>query len=340
MEEELVSIIVPVYKVEQYLERCVKSILNQTYKNIEVILVDDGSPDNCGKICDMFAKQDNRIIVIHKSNGGLSDARNKGIEIAKGKYIGFVDSDDYIEEDMFENLYNLCIERNADISMVSYREIQNGVNINENSNYSYQIIEYDKINAIKELLKDNKIKNYAWNKLYKKELFNEIRYPIKRAYEDVGTTYKLFYLANKIVWYDTPKYNYVRRINSIVSKNTYSNLKDFIDLSYERYNFLKKDIFFKELKNENDFSFVKSMIMLYVNYQIDDIDELDKEFEKLYPLFNNIIQENYNNIILEMSKQELIATIYYLMKWDKKRAKVILKLIMKERKEKILKKFE
>ena len=113
--EELISIIVPVYNVEKYLEKCVDSIINQTYKNIEIILVDDGSKDNSGKICDIIKEKDERIKVIHKQNGGLSDARNAGLKIAKGTYIGFVDSDDYIAEDMYQTLYSLSKEKNADI---------------------------------------------------------------------------------------------------------------------------------------------------------------------------------------------------------------------------------
>ncbi len=121
--EELISIIVPVYNVEQYLEKCVKSIIRQTYKNIEIILIDDGATDSSGKICDKLKLKDNRIKVIHKENGGLSDARNAGLKVAKGEYIGFVDSDDYIKEDMFETLYNLNKKYNSEISIVSYYEI-------------------------------------------------------------------------------------------------------------------------------------------------------------------------------------------------------------------------
>ncbi|MBR1540013.1 MAG: glycosyltransferase [Clostridia bacterium] len=119
MEEELISIIVPVYKVEKYLDKCINSIVSQTYKNLEVILVDDGSPDSCGKMCDEWTQKDTRIKVIHKENGGLSDARNFGLDCAKGKYIQFVDSDDYIEKDMIEFLYKNLKENNADISICS-----------------------------------------------------------------------------------------------------------------------------------------------------------------------------------------------------------------------------
>ena len=110
----LISIIVPIYNVELYLEKCIESIINQTYKNLEIILVDDGSTDSCGKICDEYAKKDNRIKVIHKINGGLSDARNKGMEIAKGKYIGFVDGDDYVASDMYETLYKFSVKNSLD----------------------------------------------------------------------------------------------------------------------------------------------------------------------------------------------------------------------------------
>lgn len=331
MEKELISIIVPIYNVEKYLNKCVESILKQTYDNLEIILVDDGSLDNCGNICDEYAKKDSRIIVLHKTNGGLSDARNKGINIAKGKYIGFVDSDDYIDNDMFEILYNLCKNNNADISMISYKEIENEIIINENSNYTNKVFKYNNIEAIKELLKDEKIKNYAWNKLYKKELFDGIEYPIKMAYEDVGTTYKLFEKAKKVIWYDIPKYNYIRRDTSIVSKNTYKNLKDFIDLSYQRYNYFENSIYSNKIKIENSYSFIRNMIMFYLNYQIDNIQELDDVFEYYYPLFNKIIEQNYNEIILEMSKQNLIATIYYLIKWNRKKTRNILNTILEER---------
>ena len=120
MDNPLISIIIPVYNVEKYLAKCVESVINQTYKKIQIILIDDGSTDNSGKICDDFKLKDNRIEVIHKKNGGLSDARNAGLKIVKGDYIGFIDSDDYIEKDMYETLLCLLIENNADISIVSF----------------------------------------------------------------------------------------------------------------------------------------------------------------------------------------------------------------------------
>ena len=172
-QDELISIIIPVYKVEKYLEKCINSIIGQTYTNLQIILVDDGSPDNSGKICDKYAKKDSRVEVIHKSNGGLSEARNSGIERAKGKYIGFVDSDDYIKEDMYEVLYNLITRFQADVSICNLYDVvgdeKNIRNINEG------IKEYNRIDILKEVLMDKNIQSYAWNKLYKKELFDNLK---------------------------------------------------------------------------------------------------------------------------------------------------------------------
>ena len=133
MEKPLISIIIPVYKVEKYLEKCIKSVLDQTYKNLQIILVDDGSPDNCGNICDNYAKIDNRIEVIHKENGGLSDARNVGLKKARGKYIGFVDSDDYVSNEMFENMYNTLVNNNADVSICNFYTVIDNKNIIKNA---------------------------------------------------------------------------------------------------------------------------------------------------------------------------------------------------------------
>ena len=121
--EDLISVVVPIYNVENYIKKCVDSILSQTYKNLEIILVDDGSPDNCPQICDEYAQKDNRIKVIHKENGGLSDARNAGIDISKGKFITFIDSDDYIEKDYVEVLYNSIKENASDMAIGSHKAI-------------------------------------------------------------------------------------------------------------------------------------------------------------------------------------------------------------------------
>ena len=251
MEEELISVIVPVYKVEAYLNKCIDSIISQTYKNLEIILVDDGSPDNCPKICDEYAKKDKRIKVIHKKNGGLSDARNNGLRIATGKYIGFVDSDDYIDDGMYEYLYSLIKKYDADISTCGYRNF---------GEYEYDDLVpkeemcIDKIEALKKLSEDAIVKNYAWNKLYKKELFidNNIEYPVGVIMEDVATTYKLFELCNKIVIGNNIFYNYLRRGGGITGEKGKELLRHHIENTLQRFEHFKDDkdlgfCFYKEL---------------------------------------------------------------------------------------------
>ena len=156
MSKPLLSIIVPVYNVEKYIERCIKSILNQSFTNFELILVDDGSPDNCGKICDEYKKKDSRIKVIHKKNGGLSDARNAGIERAKGEYIAFVDSDDFINKYMYEILYKNAKKWDADISICNFKMVCENDRIDED---------------ISVICEDAKVygRNEALNKLYSNE---------------------------------------------------------------------------------------------------------------------------------------------------------------------------
>ena len=256
----LISIVVPIYKVEKYINKCIESILNQTYKNLEIILVDDGSPDNCGKIADEYAKKDNRIKVIHKQNGGLSDARNAGIDIAKGKYIGFVDSDDYIEKDMYEYLINLINENNTDISICDFKYIYEDETVKRNKEQKVQNITLNKKEALIELL-GNKIGNYAWNKLYKAELFKEVRYPVGRKMEDYGTTYKLFDLSNRISLGSENKYNYLQRNDSILHDKESSFYIDFYEMTYERYKFIKNkysDII------ENDIDMVNKILTLFI----------------------------------------------------------------------------
>ena len=213
-----VSIIIPIYNVEKYLKKCVDSVLQQTYKNLEIILVDDGSPDKCGKICDTYEKEDNRIKVIHKINGGLSDARNKGIEYATGDYYFFLDSDDFLACDAIEYLVDLVETTNSDIGAFSiyyYNFLTHKKERAENVDKDY-ILEMNKEQALFQMI-NTKI-NFGWkacNKLYKSELFKNVRFPFGKLYEDVGTTYKLILNANKIVYSSIPKYYYVNNDQSI-----------------------------------------------------------------------------------------------------------------------------
>lgn len=210
------SVIVPVYKVEKYIHKCVDSILNQTFTDFELILVDDGSPDNCGKICDNYAKQDNRIRVIHKENGGLSDARNFGIDSAKGEIIGFVDSDDDIDLDMYKSMIGYLDDNNLDVVCADTYVIRNN-----KRKFSPRYSE-NKVFTKKEgttAILNGSLDNAAWNKIYKRCVIGDVRYPKGRVYEDVATTYKFLFAAKRIGYVPKPFYNYYKRKGSIVASS-------------------------------------------------------------------------------------------------------------------------
>ncbi len=213
-ENALISVIVPVYNVEAYLAKCVDSILGQTYDNLEVILVDDGSPDRCGAICDSYAVSDPRVVVIHKENGGLSDARNAGIDIAKGRYITFVDSDDYLALDCIECLYQNLQTHDADISVISFLS-PSGDDLTVDDRISITEC-FDAEQAIVEMLHAGKISVSAWGKLYHKDAFRAIRFPCGMWYEDLATAYKFAMQAKKIVWTNHVGYYYVMRSSSFM----------------------------------------------------------------------------------------------------------------------------
>lgn len=234
--EDLITIVVPVYKVEKYLEKCINSILSQTYSNLEIILVDDGSPDNCGKMCDTYAKKDNRIKVIHKENGGLSDARNAGIEIAKGKYITFIDSDDYIEEDYIEFLYNLIKENNVKVSICSHTVIYDTGRIIEKATNEHSILEAK--TTIERILYDEGIDISAWAKMYETQLFADTKYPKGRLFEDSATTCKILSKCDKIAIGSVSKYNYIIRSESITNEDFSTKKMDLIISTEEIGNFI------------------------------------------------------------------------------------------------------
>ena len=291
MKNDLISIIIPVYKVEKYLEKCIESVLKQTYTNLQIILVDDGSPDNCGKICDEYAKKDSRIEVIHKANGGLSDARNVGISKAKGRYIGFVDSDDYIKEDMYEILLNLIKKYDADVSICNLYDV-----IDENEcirNKENGIREYSRLDILKEVLLDKNIQSYAWNKLYEKELFDEIKYPIGKKYEDIGTTFYVFEKCNKIVVTSEPEYYYLKRSDSLVNNVTESTVLDYTEIIIQRYLYTKENI--KELKKYN----VKTIMLTGDNKQT--AEKIGKELE-ITEVISNVLPSQKSDTIKSLKE--------------------------------------
>lgn len=217
MQNDLISIIIPIYRVEKYLKRCIDSVLKQSYENIEIILVNDGSDDNCPNICLEYLDKDNRIIYIDKENGGLSDARNAGIKVAKGKYITFVDSDDTIEIDYVKQLYNTLINNNADLSICGYTVIyDNGRIVNHSSDKQFVL---NQKQALEKLVYQEDFDSASVAKLFKKELFNKVKFPVGKIFEDSFTTFKFFLECEKIACNMNSQYNYMIRKNSILTSD-------------------------------------------------------------------------------------------------------------------------
>ena len=218
-----ISIIVPVYNVEDYLRKCLESIINQTYKNLEIILIDDGSTDNSGKICDEYADKDNRIQVIHKINGGLSDARNAGLEIAKGEYIGFVDSDDYIAEDMYEFLYNLSVDNDLDVAMCASCDVYEDGRVKAHKNFKTIFI-----NKKEEIIENLFVNQNAGvtvsvcNKLFKREILKDCEFTVGKTYEDAFFILKWIKNTKKFGRSTDVKYYYVQRKHSITHQKLYT----------------------------------------------------------------------------------------------------------------------
>lgn len=229
MDNELISIIVPVYKVEKYLEKCVKSILKQTYTNLEIILVDDGSPDECGRLCDKLAKVDDRIKVFHKKNGGLSDARNYGVERASGEYIGFVDSDDYIHESMYEKLHEAIKKSGAEISECGVTRVYKNMVRPHYEGEDYFLI-LDKQEYLKEYLENSRLYGSAWCKLIHKDLAKKIKFPTGKIYEDAFYTLELLKNVDKFTVISGNYYYYYIRENSITTRPFSSKDMDYIEI--------------------------------------------------------------------------------------------------------------
>ena len=242
--EDKVSIIVPIYNTSKYLKQCITSITNQTYKNIEIILINDGSTDDSNKICDNFKKNDIRIKVLHQKNKGLSYTRNKGIELSTGQYITFIDSDDYVESTYIEKLVKKIKESDADIVQCDFKYVGECNTLKRKRN----IVSFSKFTGhkkIKQLLLNDIVETMAWGKIYKKELFDNIKYPEKKYYEDLYTTYKLIDKAKNIVVINEQLYMYRITDNSITNKIFNIKQLDLIHASIERKNFIENN--YKEL---------------------------------------------------------------------------------------------
>ena len=246
---EKISVIVPVYGVEKVLARCVDSILAQTYTNLEILLVDDGSTDSSGALCDEYARRDVRVRVIHQENGGLSDARNTGMQSAQGTYFAFVDSDDFIAGDYIAYLYGMIEKHHAQIAVCGYQKVYPG---DENSCYGTQTDKHNSVNSekvyrteegLRQLLYQRGMITSAWGRLFDASLFmhtDAIQFPVGKLHEDVAVMYKLFGAADTIVCGDEAKYYYLQRADSIVNQQFDRRRMDYIAFTGECIQFMEE----------------------------------------------------------------------------------------------------
>ena len=287
---ELISVIVPVYNVEKYLEQCIESIINQTYKNLEIILIDDGSTDNSGKICEKYAKRDQRIKVVHQKNSGVSSARNTGIDFSTGKFINFIDSDDYIEKDMIEYLYNMIQTERADISMCSAYDVYDDKTIfSAKKNIYLTLNSHD---AYYYMLQPKYFGIGICNKLISKELLKKDRFPIGRKNgEELELLQRLIYRAKKLVYSSEPKYYYRQRNNSathsaVLSEGLIESMKSLCNFAGKKF----PDLY--ELMYTN---YVLSCFQVYNSYTR-----------------NNIKNKSFNRVYQELQKSKGKVTYKYL----------------------------
>lgn len=298
-----ISVIVPIYNVELYLPKCIESIINQTYKDLEIILVDDGSPDRCGEICDEYALQDARIKVIHKENGGLSDARNAGLDVANGQYVSFIDSDDFINENFYETLEDMIVRYNADIVQCEFLKVD-----------EYEVYDFDDVkelcdervdlisshSALDNLFNEKYVNTVVvWNKLYKRCLFKEIRYPKGKINEDEYTTYKVIFNAKKIAETNRAMYYYVQRPNSIMGQGFNLKRLDILEAYYDRVLFFNENkLFDLEKKAREGFEATVRGLMVNVlksnsHNKNEILDLLIDYYRKNYTVFNRNIDASF-----------------------------------------------
>lgn len=238
MMQPLISVIVPIYNVEPYLNSCVQAIVNQTYDNLEIILVDDGSPDNCPALCDAWAECDSRIKVIHKTNGGLSDARNAGLAAATGELISFIDSDDWIEPAFFSALYHAMEQTGAEIAECATQYVaEDGTIIKTRTAVPGPL---DHTEALRRLVLEDGVYQTVWNKLYRSEIIEGIPFVFGKYHEDDFWTYQVFDRIHKLATVETPLYNYLQRGTSIIGTGYRFRRLDSLEARFQRMEYLQK----------------------------------------------------------------------------------------------------
>lgn len=325
-KKPLISVIVPVYNVEEYLPRCVDSILAQTYENLEVILVDDGTKDNAGLLCDQYAQKDARIKVIHKTNGGLSSARNAGIDIAKGDYLAFVDSDDWIEPDAYEVM--MAAAQKYDVKLVCAgrydMDSEQGEKIPGLCPEKEEVIRGTEL--VRRMFTWNHIDSAAWDKLYHRDLFREIRYPVGRVCEDVPTTYKIALDAGNVAMCPKPIYNYFHRPGSITMSSVSEKTFHFSQHTAAVYADIREH--YPEITDEARYLRVRSLYHILITLDLTD-DQTRMRFSQQYThsrrelkkhtgfflrsaLFDK--QEKLTNLLLVLGIYRPLRRIYHKIK--------------------------
>ena len=288
-QTDLISVIVPAYNIADYVERGINSVRNQTYRNLEIIVVDDGSTDGTGELCDRIAYEDVRVQVIHKENSGPAEARNVGIARAKGTYIGFVDGDDWIDPDMYEKMLSALKEQHADIAICRYRQVYKDHTEDQSVDRAVLFEGQEALQFYVQETKEYDIQNAAWNKLYRKEILANISFPVGKWYEDIMFATMVLSRADRCIYLDTACYNYIiDREGSIM--NTQINPRTFTDqipAYYEKTKFLK-ELGRQDLADIHDYFFYKRLLLFYSRLEKTDIPERDAYMERL----TQIIRDN------------------------------------------------
>lgn len=299
----MISIIVPVYNAERYLDDCINSIVNQTYKDLEIILVNDGSADRSAEICDQWKQKDKRVRVIHKENEGPSAARNAALEIAQGEYLYFVDADDYIAPDLCERVLTCFDHYDTDIvTFDSYLVNENGKVIGSTEKKLIGIISKDEALI---LLAKGHINHYLWNKIYKRKVFDKIQLPKGRVWEDVATTYKLFLNCNNIYCYPEKLYYYVQRSGSITHSINAKALQDIFLARHEMYLALKDE--YPRAAQESMELYVLAARRLYDRSLWEEVDE------KILKQCKEFLADN-KETILRMNRETKMLLFYKMPK--------------------------
>lgn len=276
-QQDLISIIVTAYNIEEYIARGVRSICAQTYGNLEIIVVDDGSTDTTGKVCDELAAEDDRVRIIHKANGGPADARNVGTAQSKGRYIGYVDGDDWIDPDMYEVMLGALLEQQADIAVCRYRQVYKDHTEDASIDRAVVLEGQEALQYYVEEREEYAIQNAAWNKLYRREILEGASFPVGKWYEDIMFATTALARAKRCIYLDTAHYNYIiDREGSIM--NTQINPRTFTDqvpAYYEKTRFLQ-DLGRQDLARIHDYFFYKRLLLFYGQLYDQTVGQADR----------------------------------------------------------------